>query len=181
MAFRRHVMRSMRRLLVAVTLVVGGAAAFIAVWERNRRIGTALVNRVVNPRLTRAGAVGGRRSELGTIEHLGRVTGARRLTPVHPEPIPGGFRILVPLGEASEWARNVIAAGGCRLQLHEAVYELGDPVLVEPRTIVGVPAVARLLFNQLGFRYLLLRTKTSGPGLLVDATDAAATGLIAAA
>lgn len=174
-------MRSMSRWLVAVTLVVGGAASFIAVWERNRRIGTALVNRVINPRLERTGAVGGRRSELGTIEHLGRVTGTRRLTPVHPEPIPGGFRILVPLGEASEWAHNVMAAGGCRLQLHEAVYELGDPQLVEPRRIVGIPGAARLLFSQLGFRYLLLETKASGPGSLADPTDAAATGLIAAA
>jgi hypothetical protein len=174
-------MRSMSRWVVAVTLVVGGAASCIALWEGNRRIGTALVNRFINPRLARAGAVGGRRSELGTIEHLGRVTGTRRLTPVHPEPIPGGFRILVPLGEASEWAHNVIAAGGCRLQLHQTVYELDDPQLVEPRTIVGIPAVARQLFSQLGFRYLILRAKTSEPGSLLDATDGAATGLIAAA
>ena len=174
-------MRSISRWLVALSLLVGGAASFIALWERNRRMGTALVNRVINPRLERIGAVGGRRSELGTIEHFGRVSGTRRLTPVHPEPTADGFRILVPLGAASEWAHNVVAAGGCRLQLHEVVYELTDPQLVDPQTVVRVPLFARWVFRRRGFAYLTLRTKGSERGSLLDTTDAPATGLIAAA
>ena len=31
-----------------------------------------------------------------------------------------------PLGDHSEWARNVLAAGHCRLQLRDVVYELDD-------------------------------------------------------
>ena len=98
--------------LMAVPAVTGGAVvAGASLWRRNPRIGTAFVNSVVNPALLRRGLAGYGRSEIGTLEHVGRKSGVRRLTPVHPEPTPTGFRIIVPLGMRSEWARNVIAAG----------------------------------------------------------------------
>ena len=74
------------------------------------------------PRLLQRGLAGGAKSEIGTLEHFGRMSGVRRLTPVHPEPTPAGFRVMVPLGSHSQWARNVLAAGHCRLQLHDVVY-----------------------------------------------------------
>ena len=101
------------------------------------------------------------------------MSGIRRLTPVHPEPTPDGFRVVVPLGARSEWARNVIAAGHCRLQLHGQVYELAEPILVSPGRVSGLPRVIRRAMAAVGFEYLRLRTVGVEPGTLEpsDRTD----------
>ena len=87
--------------------LVAAAAALVAAWRRNPRIGTRFINEVVNPYLVARGIAGAGRSELGTLEHVGRRTGTRHLTPIRPVPTEDGFRIMVPLGPKSEWARNV--------------------------------------------------------------------------
>ena len=100
----------MRKLMVLAATAAG--LYFAARWWRlHRRVGTDFMNRTVNPWLEHSGLIGGSRSELGVIEHVGRKSGTVRLTPIHPEPIADGFRIIVPVGERSEWARNVLAAG----------------------------------------------------------------------
>jgi hypothetical protein len=77
---------------------------------------------------------------------------------------------MVPLGERSEWARNVLAAGRCRLQLHEQVYELVDPRLVPASEVEDLPRVARAVMSSLGFRYLNLRTAEARAGTLEPMT-----------
>ena len=62
----------------ALGATVGGA---VIVWRRNPRVGSALVNSVVDPRLLQRGLAGGAKSEIGTLEHFGRMSGVRRLTP----------------------------------------------------------------------------------------------------
>ena len=155
----------MRRIVVfiAAGAVVGGA---VVAWRRNPRIGTTFVNSVVNPRLLRRGLAGGAVSEIGTLEHVGRTSGIRRLTPVHPEPTPEGFRIIVPLGSQSEWARNVLAAGHCRLQLHDVVYDLDEPAMIAASGAVDLPLAVRGVFAVLGFQYLTLRRFGANPGTL---------------
>ena len=159
----------MRR-IVAITVSIGALAAVVAggvaFWRRNPRVGTAFVNTVVNPRLLGRGLAGGRASEIGTVEHFGRTSGIRRLTPVHPEPTADGFRIVVPLGPHSQWARNVIAAGHCRLQLHETVYDLDEPAMVSAGDVEALPWALRRLMAMLGFEYLTLRTFAANPGAL---------------
>jgi hypothetical protein len=73
-------------------------------------------------------------------------------------PIPDGFRIIVPVGEQSQWARNVLAAGHCRLLVGDRVFELDEPVLETPAEVPDLPRPVRALFGWLGFRYLRLRT-----------------------
>ncbi len=154
-------------LILAVPLAIGTAAGVAVIaFRRNPRVGSAFVNTVVNPRLLQRGLVGGAKSELGTLEHVGRTSGIRRLTPVHPEPTVEGFRILVPLGPNSHWARNVVAAGHCRLQLHETVYDLDEPTLVPAGEADGLPPVVRGVIAALGFQYLELRTFASNAGSL---------------
>jgi deazaflavin-dependent oxidoreductase (nitroreductase family) len=157
-----------RFLSIAVVLaVVGGLARWaLAAWRRDRRIGTTFVNGVVNPLLVRRGLAGGGASEIGTLEHIGRRTGLRRLTPVHPEPTADGFRVMVPLGEQSEWARNVLAAGHCRLQVHDVVYELDEPTMVAASRVDDLPIVVRRLASWLGFQYLTLHRFGVAPGTL---------------
>lgn len=162
----------MRR-IVAIGALVAAAAGAVVYWRRNPRTGTRFVNAVVNPGLLGRGLAGGEKSELGTIEHFGRKSGIRRLTPVHPEPTPDGFRIIVPLGEHSEWARNVLAAGHCRLQLHGNVYELDEPALMPAGQAGALPWIVRFALDGLGFEYLSLHTFAVNPGCLelAEATE----------
>lgn len=159
----------MRRLLLIGGALGAALAGSIMAWRRNPRIGTRFTNEVLNPFLVECGIAGGSRSEIGTLEHVGRRSGRRRLTPIHPERIAEGFRIVVPLGPRSEWARNVLAAGHCRLQLHGSIYDLDEPSLVEARQLTNVSAWARWLGARLGFQYLLLRRFAERPGTLDQA------------
>lgn len=155
----------MRRFVI-VGVLVGLTAGAARWWLRHRRFGAGFVNRFVNPVLMGRRLAGFGRSELGTIEHIGRRSGMRRLTPVHPEPTVDGFRIVVPLAAESEWARNVIAAGHCRLQLHDVVYELDEPRLIAPEDVEDLPRILRRLETALGFRYLALRRFNAAAGQL---------------
>ena len=157
----------MRHLIVVSTVVVV-AGAFVA-WRRDRRLGSGFMNRVVDPILVERGLAGRGASEIGTLEHVGRKSGTRRLTPIHPVVVPDGMRIVVPLAERSEWARNVLAAGGCQIELHGTVHELDLPVLAVPQDVPGLPAPVRWLGTVLDTRYLLLREVGREPGSLLAA------------
>jgi deazaflavin-dependent oxidoreductase (nitroreductase family) len=100
------------------------------------------------------------------LEHVGRRSGIRRVAMVHPVPTDDGFRIIVPLGEESEWARNVLAAGHCRLQVGDTVYELDEPALVQPGEVPEVPAVFRWVQGELGFRWFRLHQFAAAAGAL---------------
>ena len=159
----------MRRTTLFLTgcAALGAIAAGAALARRHdRRLGTSVVNSLVNPILLRRGLAGSGRSEIGTLEHVGRTSGIRRLTPVHPEAIAEGFRIIVPLGDRSEWARNVLAAGHCRLQLHDLVYELDEPTMISPADAVDLPRPVMAALRAMGFDYLRLRTFAVAPGVL---------------
>ena len=147
----------MRTAIALLTASTAAAGAAVAVWRRDPRTGSAFVNTTVDPWLLHHGLAGGRHSEIASLEHIGRRSGLRRLTPVRPSPTPEGFRVMVPLGTRSEWARNVIAAGHCRLQLHGQVYELAEPILVSPDRVSDLPRVVRRVMARLGFEYLNLR------------------------
>ena len=154
-----------RRLLVAIAPIALLAGA-LAWWRRHPRFGSRFVNEVVNPALLRREVPDASQGNIGTLEHVGRRSGIRRLTLVHPVPTEAGFRITVPLGLGSEWARNVLAAGHCRMQVGETIYELDEPALVPVPADAGVPVPIRLLQAWLGFRWLLLRRFAEAPGAL---------------
>ena len=154
----------MRKIVVLIVALVAALGAGLVAWCRDPRIGTGFVNALVNPWLLERGLAGGKHSEIGPLEHIGRRSGIARLTPVHPEPTTTGFRFVVPLGEQSQWARNVLAAGRCRLQLHEQVYELAEPRFVSPSELADLPRFLRTVMGALGFRYLVLETVGTEPG-----------------
>jgi deazaflavin-dependent oxidoreductase (nitroreductase family) len=168
----------MRRYL-ALMGVLGGTAVGAATWWRaHRRFGAAWVNRTVDQWVVDHGVIDKTRDEIGLIEHVGRRTGVVRVSPVHPVPTDEGFRIIVPLGLQSQWAQNVVAAGHCRLQVGETVYELDEPVLVAPSVVDGLPRPARRAMDWLEFRYLRLRRFAEKPGGLDEVprlTDVALT------
>jgi hypothetical protein len=170
----------MRKIVQIIATLAGVAIGVYVFWRRNPRTGTRIMNDVVNPFLVRTVSSGAGRSELGTIEHVGRRSGTRRLTPVYPVATADGFRILVPLGLESRWAQNVLAAGHCRMQLHGTVYELDEPALLLPREMAELRTVIRFLAGQLGFMYLRLHRFADAPGSLVPAAEPPAHGEIPA-
>lgn len=161
----------MRRLVYAL-VAIGTIVAGVSWWRAHPRSGAGFVNRTLNPWLARIGAIDGSRGELALIEHVGRRSGIVRQTPIHPMPVPGGYRVIVPIGERSEWARNVLAAGGCRLLVGERSVELDEPTLELPSEVPGLAPPVRALFGWLGFRYLRLRTVDRARPSLVTAPEA---------
>jgi hypothetical protein len=81
----------MRRLL-AVVGVIGLVTAIADWWRRHPRVGASYVNHVVDPWLLRRGIVAESAGEIGLIEHVGRVSGTVRHTPVHPVATEHGYR-----------------------------------------------------------------------------------------
>ena len=161
----------MRR-LVFIAALASIAAAALNWWRGHRRFGASYINRVVDPWLVRQGIVDKSEGELALLEHVGRRSGTTRVTPVHPVPTENGFRIIVPLGEESHWAQNVLTAGHCRIERDGMIYELDEPTLVSPKTIEGIPPFAAGVLDWLGFRYLLLRKFAEQPGTLPGEAEA---------
>jgi hypothetical protein len=161
----------MRKLLLMAVGAIGlyGLASW---WRRHRRAGTDLMNRVVNPWFERHGVIAGSRGEIGLIEHVGRKSGIVRRTLIHPMPTADGFRFIVPVGERSEWARNVIAAGRCRLVADGQTLELGEPALELPAHVPDLPRPIRALFGWLGFRYLRMQTTGTAAADVTDEVEA---------
>jgi deazaflavin-dependent oxidoreductase (nitroreductase family) len=157
-------------------LSIGGVLGLIVIgavtwWRRHPRAGSGWVNRVVDPWLVRSGVVEGSRGEIGLLEHVGRITGTVRVTPIHPVPTSDGFRIIAPVGVESQWAKNVIAAGHCRLQAGGVVHELDEPRIVMPSEVEGLPRPATRVMDWLGFRYVVLRQFAEHAGTL-DGSEA---------
>jgi len=163
----------MRRVLVIVAALASFMVGAAVWWRGHPRFGAAWVNRVVDPWLVRQGIVDKSEGEIGLIEHVGRKSGTVRVSPVHPERTEEGFRIIVPLGLESEWARNVLTAGRCRLQVGEVVYELDEPKLISPRVIDEIPPLAQHVMEWLGFEYLALHRFAEAPGALSVTTETA--------
>lgn len=158
----------MRRSILVAGIIGIQVGAFVAWWRRHPRTGAAWVNRVADPWLVRHGVLDSSKGEIGLLEHVGRKTGTVRLTPVHPVRTPEGFRIVAPIGVESQWVRNVLAAGHCRLQVEGVVHELDEPRLVVPSRIAGLPRVGARLMGWLGFRYLVLRQFGEHAGTLQE-------------
>jgi deazaflavin-dependent oxidoreductase (nitroreductase family) len=161
----------MRKVLIAISAIVSSLVAATVWWRRHPRVGSAYMNRAVNPWLVQNGLIEESGREIGLLEHVGRRSGTVRLSPIHPVATPNGFRIVVPLGLKSQWAQNVLAAGHCRVQVGEIVHELDEPVLVEPSQIGDVPPLVAQVMTWLGFRYLLLHRFAAHPGELAEPAE----------
>jgi hypothetical protein len=164
----------MRTLTIGLLALGSAAAGFVAWWRRHPRFGTSTVNRMVNPWLVRQGVSEVTHGEIGLLEHVGRVSGTVRVTPVRPVETAHGIRIVMPLGSASQWGQNVIAAGHCRLQRGDRVLELDSPRIIDPTAVEGVPRPAGRVMSWLGFRYLALQRSAEHPGTLGAAIDSVA-------
>lgn len=81
------------------------------------------------------------------VHHVGRRSGKTYLTPVVAMPGGGGFYIPLPYGQDVDWYRNVIAQGGCRLELRRRFYSVDHPRLAEPQE--ALPSFPHWMYRML--------------------------------
>jgi hypothetical protein len=124
-----------------------------------------------NPAVERFGLVGGRRSPWAMIEHVGRVSGTVRRTPILPRVTDATVYVPLPYGDDVQWAQNVLAAGHCRLQAHERVYDLDEPRVISARGNPTLPRWLRELDARRGRNYLALRRVADVAGTFAPSRD----------
>ena len=94
------------------------------------------------------------RGSLADLEHVGRRSGAIRHTPLRAFRTHDSVVVGLNFGRASDWLKNIEAAGGCRLRLRGELLDLGAPRVVPVRE--GVRDMPR--WFGLGLRFVV-RTK----------------------
>ncbi|MCU0253995.1 MAG: nitroreductase family deazaflavin-dependent oxidoreductase [Acidobacteria bacterium] len=113
-------------LLAALAATVAALAAGLrrrspAAMRTIRRFNRA----VVNPRMLKTAGTPG--AYASVIEHRGRRSGRTFRTPVVAGPTDDGFVIALVYGEASDWLRNVLAAGSARITREGETWDVTDP------------------------------------------------------
>ena len=93
------------------------------------------------------------------LRHTGRTSGKVYATPIVALETTDGFMIPLPFGDATQWAKNLFAAGGGSLRSHGREYPIVEPRIVD-RDIAGayLPPHLRFAANRLGLRqYVMVR------------------------
>jgi deazaflavin-dependent oxidoreductase (nitroreductase family) len=65
------------------------------------------------------------------VHHIGRKSGRELTVPVAVIATPNAFLVALPWGAGTNWARNVLAAGGCVLTWRGADHRVSDPQLLD--------------------------------------------------
>jgi deazaflavin-dependent oxidoreductase (nitroreductase family) len=87
------------------------------------------------------------------VGHTGRASGKPYATPVVALRTPDGFLIPLPFGDATQWARNLFAAGGGTLRSAGVSYRVIDPAVIDRDAAAPqLPALVRFLGRRLGLR-----------------------------
>lgn len=115
---------------------------------RFRKRWVAVFNLAVTNRITSRFA--GRLPGFGIVTHVGRKSGKLYRTPVNVFRTPEGFLIALTYGRESEWVRNVIAAGGCKLETRGVQYQLSSPTIVHDPSRRQFPIPVRIVLRLIG-------------------------------
>ena len=86
----------------------------------------------------------------GILTHVGRKSGKVYRTPVNVFRASEGFLIALTYGRDSEWVRNVVAAGDCRLETQGVRYRLLEPTVVHDPARRRFPLFVRIVLGILG-------------------------------
>lgn len=96
------------------------------------------------------------------LRHTGRTSGTAYATPIVALRTPDGFMIPLPFGDATQWAKNLIAAGGGSLRFAGREYDIRDPQLLDHDAVAAhMPAILRFVAAHLGLRtYVVVRSSS---------------------
>ena len=90
--------------------------------------------------------------------HQGRRSGRTYRTPVNVFPTADGVRIALTYGSDSDWVKNVLASGGCRLLTRRHELVLTGPRVVHDPERRDTRTVERQVLRLLGVADFLLLT-----------------------
>jgi deazaflavin-dependent oxidoreductase (nitroreductase family) len=100
------------------------------------------------------------------LEHVGRESGTVRHTALMAfERGDGRWVIALTYGPDVEWAKNVLAAGGCRIQTRRRWRTLGEPRRFADRSRRAVPWLVRPVLAVLRVDQFLELTEVDHQGL----------------
>jgi deazaflavin-dependent oxidoreductase (nitroreductase family) len=116
--------------------------------------------RIVNP-LTRR--VAGHLPWFGIIVVPGRQSGVIRRVPMNVFRVEEHWVMALTYGRDVDWVKNVLAAGGCRLETRGRVVALRDPELVHDPSRRMMPFLVRQSLWLLGVTDFLRMNPTSTP------------------
>jgi deazaflavin-dependent oxidoreductase (nitroreductase family) len=86
------------------------------------------------------------------LHHHGRRTGKDYVIPVAVLPTPGTFVIGLPWGSRTNWAQNVLAAGGCTIRWKGTDFAVTDPQLVGADVaLAATQGVKRVMIKRSNF------------------------------
>jgi deazaflavin-dependent oxidoreductase (nitroreductase family) len=136
---------------------------------RFRKRWVAAFNLAVTNRITSGFA--GRLPGFGILTHVGRKSGKLYRTPVNVFRAPEGFLIALTYGRESEWVRNVLAAGGCKLETRNVQYRLSEPAVVHDPARRQFPLLVRTVLRIVGANDFMQLSTSPAQGVrrLVDA------------
>ena len=90
------------------------------------------------------------------LHHQGRRSGRAYAIPVAVLVTPRTFLIGLPWGPQTNWARNVLAAGGCTIRWKAVDYRVSAPTLVGPETaLAAANRLQRTLIHRTGLQHFL--------------------------
>jgi deazaflavin-dependent oxidoreductase (nitroreductase family) len=92
-------------------------------------------------------AFGGWAPTVGSLEHVGRKSGKRYLTPLNIFDTADGYVILIGYGRESNWVQNVLAGGSATVHKHGKTVQVGDPRIVSKAEAAPLVTSAQLLYR----------------------------------
>jgi deazaflavin-dependent oxidoreductase (nitroreductase family) len=97
------------------------------------------------------------------LRHTGRTSGTSYGTPVVALATPDGFVIPLPFGDATQWARNLFAAGGGSIRFAGREHRIVNPQIVG-EDVAGryLPLPFRFISNRLGLRQYVIVRRADG-------------------
>ncbi len=99
----------------------------------NRRV----TNPILGPVLTKLPG-------FGVVVHTGRRSGRQYRTPIGLFAHDGGYVIALTYGPDTEWVQNILASGGCIVEMRGRSLGLTRPRLFHDESRTTVPALVRL-------------------------------------
>jgi deazaflavin-dependent oxidoreductase (nitroreductase family) len=100
----------------------------------------------------------------GILRHVGRKSGKVYRTPVNVFRTPDGFLIALTYGRESEWVKNVMAAGGCQLEIRGMQSQLSDPTIVHDPTRERFPLPVRIVLRLINANDFMQLSTSHAPG-----------------
>jgi deazaflavin-dependent oxidoreductase (nitroreductase family) len=97
------------------------------------------------------------------LRHTGRTSGTAYATPLVALRTPEGFMIPLPFGDATQWARNLFAAGVGDLRFAGREYRIAAPRIVDhDAAATYLPLPLRVIAGRLGLRQYVLVNSVAG-------------------